>query len=431
MNLRLLALLLFVASQAAATTLQDLRDRGDLRLRSWLTPADNIVVGQEVQLTIEVATQRWFAGGTRIHTPEIANLVILRRDQFANNMNQREGSISWVVQRWNLQLYPKLAGDYALPPIQLELSVNDALDGVIRGSLNTDALAFSAFIPPVLARVERWIATPSLEVSQSLDRQLDQLKPGDAITRNILFTATHLASMMLPTANLDSAEGMPAYPGVPRLNDRSNRGEATAERSESIVYVIEKPGQYLLPEQVFYWWNTDTKSAQTVVLPALKIDAGMATPDRNQPIIDTSFRVANALSDWRLLAAAIAIAGLLYLLWRHLGSQSEAKLLSQASSALRRGDNGQAAQLMYRWLNQYGPRQDWYLLRGASDLLSGEPGRRTIEELLAAAYGSGPGCSAPASLMGRRRTASYWQKLRNYFDHSEPLSLNPGTHPRK
>ena len=93
-----------LAANCQAASLQDLVDRGDLRVRSWLTPAEDIVVGQEVQLTIEVSTQRWFAGGTRIETPEIPNLVILRRDQFANNLNQREGAVSWVMQRWNLQL---------------------------------------------------------------------------------------------------------------------------------------------------------------------------------------------------------------------------------------------------------------------------------------------------------------------------------------
>ena len=99
----LLPLLLLLCSSAViGQTLQGLMDDDQLRLRSWLQPKEGIVVGQELQLIIEISTRRWFAGGTAIHPPEVNNLVILRRNQFATNLSRREEGATWVVQQWQL-----------------------------------------------------------------------------------------------------------------------------------------------------------------------------------------------------------------------------------------------------------------------------------------------------------------------------------------
>ena len=60
-----------VSATTTATSLEGLLESDQLRLRSWLQPEADIVVGEEVRLTIEVATRRWFAGGTRIRPPEV------------------------------------------------------------------------------------------------------------------------------------------------------------------------------------------------------------------------------------------------------------------------------------------------------------------------------------------------------------------------
>jgi len=60
------------------------------------------VPGQKVTLTLEIATDRWFAGGTRIGIPEVPGLVILQTEQFASNAsethNGRPGQYS--AGRW-------------------------------------------------------------------------------------------------------------------------------------------------------------------------------------------------------------------------------------------------------------------------------------------------------------------------------------------
>lgn len=366
---RLWLLVLLLAQFARATTLQELMDSDQLRLRSWLDPVSDIVPGQEVQLTIEISTRRWFAGGTHIRFPEVDQLVILQRDQFATNLSQREGSSTWVVQRWHLEIYPQAAGDFNIPPIALELAVNDARAGIVQGQLLSEPLSFSATLPPALQAIDRWLATPALNVTQSLDPQPQGLQAGDAFTREVVFSATRVTAMMLPVLEVQSPRGLSAYPELPRLLDRSNRGEAIAERTERIVYVVESPGQYFLPEQVFYWWDSDIQQLQVTSLPAITVDAGASAAQAQTPGPTAESDSDKTRADPRWLAIPLLLP-LVYALFklRRMRSprQREKHLLLQVEKALHNGQGEAAARLLYDWLNHSQPRPDWYRLRRAA-----------------------------------------------------------------
>ena len=72
----LAVLALPVPLQSSAATPQALVDGGDLTVSTALSPPTDIVPGQHLRLLIEVATTRWFTGGTRIDIPEVPGLVV-------------------------------------------------------------------------------------------------------------------------------------------------------------------------------------------------------------------------------------------------------------------------------------------------------------------------------------------------------------------
>lgn len=373
-----------LSTLCGATTLQELMQGDQLRLRSWLQPAQTIVVGEEVKLIIEVSTRRWFAGGTRIQHPEIAHLVVLQRDQFATNLSRQEQGHTWVVQQWALELYPQQAATFKVPSLRLELAVNDAKAGIVRGSLQTQALEFVATVPELLAGVESWLATPQFTLSQEFDRDLAGLLPGDAFTRTIRTSASHVTSMMLPTPLVDAATGLAVYPDNPVLTDKSNRGEAIAERTDRVTYVVEKPGQYQLPEQTFYWWDSSARKVRTSQLTAVTVDAGIAADSGTaQP---PEFADFNLQLRWILLIlATIALAVLLSLRSKRPASISARQILKAAERALKKGDTKGAARLLYSWLNSDRSQPNWQSLR---ETARNHPQlAELIEQLLQSAYG--------------------------------------------
>ncbi len=409
-----------------ASSLQELMAGDQLRLRSWLAPVADIVVGQEVQLVIEISTRRWFAGGTRINYPDVKNLLILRRNQFATNLSRREEGSTWVVQQWQLELYPQVEGEYSLPALVLELAVNDATAGIVRGTLKTTALAFAATVPELLQSVDAWLATPRLEVSQEFDRELEALQPGDAFEQVITLRATNVTAMMLPTPRIPQLPGLSAYADNPQLQDRSNRGEATAERIERVTYFVESSGQYRFPEQIFHYWDTVNARVETVSLGAVNIDAGIGpdTASAETPAAGLHIRL-----HWMVIPALLLLLTALFIRWRRpVPPPGQAQILKAANRALRRGDRAGAVKLLYAWLNREQPPPDWLSLRNTA-AAGGEEGLEAqIENLLSGVYADASARSALkadlSALRQRSRGAVYWRRL---LPGPVSLELNPGS----
>ncbi len=267
-------LISLLANQAWSMSPAELQAAKRLEIDAKLFPADNIVPGQHVELGITIATDRWFTGGTRLEIPEVAGLVILQTNNFASNSSETRFGQSWVVQRWSLDIYAQHAGTFTIPPISVRLSVNDESTGSVTGELFTPTLQFNADIPEALSRADHWVAAPSFTVRQSFDRDLDELQIGDAIEREIIFEASGVMAMMLPTFTVEEISGLAAYPQPSSLGNNSNRGVTTARRVEHISYVVEDEGEYQLPARDYYWWDTSRGELQLRFLEAVDIRVG-------------------------------------------------------------------------------------------------------------------------------------------------------------
>jgi len=291
---------------AAANTPADLVDQERLQVRSWLTPAEGIVPGQQVKLTLEIATDRWFTGGTRIRIPEVPGLVILQNDEFAANSSERRDRQSWVVQRWTLEVFPQRAGSFSIPPVSAGVTVNDDGSTTAEGDIQGPALQFSVTRPAALDRAQHWVAAPLYSVRQSFQRDLDNLNIGDAIEREIVFEAEDVMAMMLPAFEEEAIGGLAAYPEPPSLQNRSNRGTTLAGRTERITYIVEAEGEFQLPAQDFFWWDTKTAELQVLSLPTVSLKAGTAAPGEG-PGESFNFRL--------LLIGAAGLVALGLLIW--------------------------------------------------------------------------------------------------------------------
>lgn len=285
----------------------DLLSEGALQVDSRLLPDGKIVPGQKLALELEIATTRWFTGGTRIKLPEVPGLVILQTESFASNATEQRNGESWVVQRWTVDIYPQREGTFAIPPIALTVQVNDDLAGNISGVIRAPGVRFRAEVPVELAQAQQWVAAPDFVVSQAFDRDLTALAVGDAIEREVRLEATDVMAMMLPSFEAEDLSGLKAYPLPPELKDSNNRGEMMASRVERISYIAQQPGSYTLPAVEYLWWDTRDNSLALLSLPAVAIEVGGAA---NQA---TTGRLP---INWPILAAGIAgLLVLILILW--------------------------------------------------------------------------------------------------------------------
>ncbi|MFT6051277.1 MAG: hypothetical protein ACJAZ0_001380 [Halioglobus sp.] len=316
---------ILISNLGIGKTVGELERSGQLQISSSLLPLENIVAGQKIEMAIDIATDRWFAGGTRLRLPEVAGLVILQTNDFASNSTEQRQGQTWVIQRWTLDVYPQRSGTFSIPPVSATVEVNDESDGVVAGTLYSPAVRFEASLPADLDSTQHWVASPTFSVTQRFDKELDALQPGDAILREVVFEATEVMAMMLPSLDTEKGAGLVAYPQPPVLTNSSNRGTTTAKRVDSITYIAESAGQYHLPAQSYYWWDTQTQELRIRLLPKVEIVVG---PGSLSQIEEKDTSAATPLNFIPLLYGALLISlafGAVWLCFRIIRSPQLAR----------------------------------------------------------------------------------------------------------
>ncbi|MGR2804385.1 BatD family protein [Vibrio harveyi] len=273
----LMVFTLFFTGLANAQDIQDLQRSDNVELLAWVVKqgagadtkeAPKFSVNEQVILYIEVATPRWFTGGTRIGSVEIPNVIAKQRNQLATNYTERKGGKTWSRQRWEITLYPQVSGQFVIPPVAVGVQVSAPDGSKVAGTLYTQPIKFEASMPSgLLSDESEWFTATKVSVDQKWTTSNDELKVGDAITRTITINAQDSLSVLLPDLlSNDSTAGYQAYPQPNRLDDKQTRGDYQSSRIEESVYVIQQGGEFTLPEHTFQWWNSQSKQLETVVI---------------------------------------------------------------------------------------------------------------------------------------------------------------------
>lgn len=273
----LMVFTLFFTGLANAQDIQDLQRSDNVELLAWVgkqgagtdtKEAPKFSVNEQVILYIEVATPRWFTGGTRIGSVEIPNVIAKQRNQLATNYTERKGGQTWSRQRWEITLYPQASGQFVIPPVAVGVQVSAPDGSKVAGTLYTQPIKFEASMPSgLLSDESEWFTATKVSVDQKWTTSNDELKVGDAITRTITINAQDSLSVLLPDLlSNDSTASYQAYPQPNRLDDKQTRGDYQSSRIEESVYVIQQGGEFTLPEHKFQWWNSKSKALETVVI---------------------------------------------------------------------------------------------------------------------------------------------------------------------
>lgn len=380
------AFLLLVNSSVAAVTVAELQAAGKLQIKTWIEPDADIIARQQLKLQIEVATDKSFSGGTRIGHIEVKDAIVLQREDFALNSIREAGDTTWTVQQWTLVVYPQRNGEFEIPRVPLTLSILGEDFKPITGQAKTQPLTFTVGQPAALLDQPAWVATSRFEVEEAFDKSLEDLKPGDALQRTIRISADNLPAMMLPPVLTDGVPGIAAYAKPAQLSDKVNRGDYLAERSQKITYVIEKSGDYQLPEQRFFWWNLESEEVETIVLPAHDLIVagvpGQAEADSEMAQPGVVERLTNLLPViYRFAPYGMVLLILLWLARRWFVSHdrkatattepSKGWLLKQARLACRQNNDAGALDYLYQWMRYQGLSPDSIAMQ-VSALVDGE-----------------------------------------------------------
>jgi hypothetical protein len=431
--------LLLVAASAGA----------EVRIDASAEPDGDVYLGQRVDLIVDIRTDTWFTTAPRYPELKIDGTIALLPGAFGTNFTERERGTTWAGQRRRYVLFPQRVGQLTVPPIDVPLAVStDGKAGDVQIA-TTPAVTINVVAPPGSEDVPAFVTTPRLRVTEEWDGEIDELKVGDAITRRITQSADDVFALLLPAIEFGEIEGFGVYPGTPELDDRVNRGNYSAVRTDQVTYVMQGEGEYVIPAIELHWFDLGKKRMTTETLDALEVtvlpnpDAVLGEEELAEEELSTGTRdtLRGALDwfadniHWLTLFAGALFA--LRSLWRRFvpgwirsirearerRRRSEARYFDELLRAVRSGDEDNAVACFWRWADRLPGRSAPLTLAELADESGSQEFARTMREFEVRRYGRSEGGA------GSRIRAADLKKLRRSWlrQRHRPASREQGT----
>jgi hypothetical protein len=316
-------------------------------------------VGQQITLNLDLKTTGFSFSNSRFNLPEVSGAFLMQTDTTTIKLTENIDGQTWQVVRYPLALYPQKAGRLEIPPINVRFTTSAGFGSTEKAfEFQTGALELTVNLPPGVKPGDLVVTTTSFELDYNWLADSAQAKTGDAFTLTVNRKAADISAMLLPPLPVFQADGLAAYPQTPEVRDKTDRGDLTGERIDTIIWIAEKPGAYEIPGIRFQWWDPIRRELQQQIVPGLGIDIPQATTDS-----EIKGPAENPLQTWRTLLPWLTflLAGLVTMgVWMRFrqktGDQSQSNekaAFVKLRKACKSNQAGQAYSAIYTWLSYY------------------------------------------------------------------------------
>lgn len=349
----LTALLLFFSSSFLCAGEQ-------ARLESELNLPDEVWVGQQVKLYVTLFGDGHFSGAPKFDLPNLSGVLLMKVSDRPLIGTEYVDGTTYATQRHEFGVYAQRPGTITLPAFLVRFSVGAFGAGEsTEFELETSEHGFDAKMPPGAEDLASIISSRGLTVEEAWRPEPGDAKTGDAFTRTVTFRAPDVSGMAFWPLPSMEISGLGIYPKAPQVQDKSERGDFTGERKETVTYVCEQPGDITVPALVFHWFDLESKQLQRVELPAVKISVTQGP----SAVAGRGERAGSVGYAWLMVPALLLLgAGILWryrkilkthlVAWRARREEREAAYFSRLMKACRGGDPTAALNALMRWMDR-------------------------------------------------------------------------------
>ena len=311
--------------------------------------------GQQVTLNLDLKTTGLSFSNSHFNLPEVNGAFLMQTDTTTIKLTEKIDNLDWQIVRYPLALYPQKAGQIEIPSIDVRFTTSAGFGKTGKNfEFQTRALGLEVKLPPGVNPGDMVITTSSFELDHNWQPAEGAAKTGDAITLTVNRRADDISAMLLPPLPVFQTDGLATYPKAPEVEDKSDRGDLSGERVDSITWVVEKPGQYAIPGIRFQWWDPVSSELKEQIIPGLDLDIPPTGADTSATA-ESRQEGSNKLLLMLVAAVLLAIA-----LWfgfkRNTPGQhqnTEKAAFATLAKACKSNQAGQTLSAIYAWLESY------------------------------------------------------------------------------
>ncbi len=323
--------------------------------------------GEAVPLIIKLFSPGPFSGTASFDLPDLPRTAFVQAGNPVVGSEEVDGE-SYFTQRHVLTLFTQRDGEIVIPAFRVRFSGKktftadpESMEGF------TPELRFQSKRPPGTESMGTVVSATEMDVQQTWNPQSpEEIQAGDVIVRTIRRTAVGTTAMMLPAVPTSAPDGIQVYAGTPEVQDKVQRGDSRAERTDTTKYQFQRAGSFTLPEITFVWWDPRQEKLQRRIVPGLTVavdEASAAASPVSEPKQQPS-------SVWVFAFVGLLVFGLFVWLirkpalrliesWRTDHNRSEALARRALRAACASNDASAAYSALMSWVASRRAEQGW------------------------------------------------------------------------
>jgi hypothetical protein len=306
-------------------------------VEAQLATQGDIWQGQRIVLNLTIKTPGTFASAPAFDLPQVPHVILIPPQGRPVLGTEMIGDDTFTTQLHELTAFPQKSGTITIPPFKIRFDSSAGFGKPVQSrTVTTPPISFDIERPPGTEALALVLTTTNFVVTESWkpEPRTTPVAVGTAYSRTIQCTADDLPGIVLPAFPVPSLNGLRAYRHEPQLDDKEQRGTLIGQRTETVTFVCERPGQYELSAMTVSWWNPETRRLQEVTLPAHTI-AVSAPPTGNEsdPPVAASTRISRSRSTMLMALGLLAIiVGCGWSLWPSLRRRWQSHQRAMADS---------------------------------------------------------------------------------------------------
>ena len=245
------------------------------RVRVSFATKGEVMAGQRAVLVVELLAPGYFSGAPAFDLPDAPGLLLIPPREHPTVGSEVVDGTTCLVQRHELSVFARRAGDQIIPAFTVRFQFKhlpldkEAVPAVVM----TKPVKFVTKAPPGAEKLGSILSARNLTATEEWKPEPGgKVKAGDAYTRTITFAAPDIPAMVFLPFPAGKIDGIGIYPKTPEVLDRSERGMMEGRRRDTLVYVCQRPGRFVIPAVRLTWFDLDAQQLRAIDFPARTLE---------------------------------------------------------------------------------------------------------------------------------------------------------------